>query len=766
MRASNPNRFALAVVAALAGLAGCNDRDSLIVVDVESSSQVGHVASAHARATAGGRTVEFDVGGGKALATPVTFGIDLPHALHGAISVHVELRDVQGGTLGQGDGSGTIVVGGRADVHVTLAGVVTVPSGDDGGLPVAPSARLALDNDRNDFGNVTIHKQSLPVTLTVTNVGDAPSGALTLSTMLQSGAQADELAITSDCADALAPKARCTVTATFAPTTAGAKDATFTVGDGVASVSGEVLGKGLTPGALAITPDKDSCGATPLGTTSTKSAYFMVTNNGQSATAHDLFVQLSDNQFTVSGCSGPLGGGNSCTLTVTFTPKMRGDFVRSLSVGDGLGDQSAATASVEGIGQAPANVGLVTGGPYTFSDTARGATSSDTATFTFVNGGDLPTGVLSATVDDPKSFTVVAASSSCIGKPLAPTVPGTTPTCTVAVQFTPTATGAHTGKLTLSDPSGPRTAALSLSGKATPGWTRECCGTAGTLNSVWATSDGNYVVAVGTGATLLVRNPGDGSWKAGGALGLNTTSDLTLIAGSSQSDLWIVDADQSLWHQDVGWGLVDSKIGGGLSVIGANDVWWTKDSSDDSTTSAYHYTGAATPLSEPSANGCGALLFGTSDANLYCTGTYQACTGGKPPTCRNYRGVWLRGADASWANQWSFSLLIYGSVIKSIWGPASNDIYMSGPDVVRHFDGTGWAQIDDSGQIPINGIWSSGKDVYFVGPKGIAQGNGVVWQPSIAPNGFVGQAVYGSAQTGEVYAVGSDATGMAVYHRY
>ncbi|HZS40559.1 MAG TPA: NHL repeat-containing protein [Polyangia bacterium] len=140
MRAPTRRAAIASALAAFAlALAACSARGSLVIVDVEAAPPLTGVARVHATVTALGATRDYDLPPPAPIATPFTFGIDLPPDARGPIAVHVACLDAAGAPLGAGDGAGTIAPGDASGVTVTLGGAPL-----DGGVDLA-SADAAPD---------------------------------------------------------------------------------------------------------------------------------------------------------------------------------------------------------------------------------------------------------------------------------------------------------------------------------------------------------------------------------------------------------------------------------------------------------------------------------------------------------------------------------------------------------------------------------------------------------------------------------------------
>jgi hypothetical protein len=120
-------------------IAGCTKPaakgDSLVVVTVDAVPPIMNVASLHTTATAGGDTVEHDVGMGSFSlggGTTKDFGVQVPSSITGTFTIHVEARDAAGTPLGAGDGMTELAPGQRKNITVTL-GPIMMDAGTDGG---------------------------------------------------------------------------------------------------------------------------------------------------------------------------------------------------------------------------------------------------------------------------------------------------------------------------------------------------------------------------------------------------------------------------------------------------------------------------------------------------------------------------------------------------------------------------------------------------------------------------------------------------------
>ncbi len=139
------------------------------------------------------------------------------------------------------------------------------------------------------------------------------------------------------------------ITVVFRPTAAGSASSSITVsGDGL-SVTTSLVGVGrplATAGALSINPTAANFGTAGIGAT-LPARNFTVSNPGQTAvtiTAVTLSGVGAD-QFAIATntCTGSLGPGASCTISVSSTVTREGSFSATLTI-SGAGGQSAQAA--------------------------------------------------------------------------------------------------------------------------------------------------------------------------------------------------------------------------------------------------------------------------------------------------------------------------------------------------------------------------------------------------------------------------------------
>jgi hypothetical protein len=235
-----------------------------------------------------------------------------------------------------------------------------------------------------------------------------------------------------NCGTSVAAGASCVVNVFFTPTQAGSRTGSvnFAFAGSVAAQVPTVSlsGTGLAP---QITPSTTSFTFAPqLINTSSQAQVLTLTNTGN--------VSATLTGFTVSGdfaqtntCGTSLAPGNSCTVSITFTPTVRGGALGTLEANFG----SITFVSLTGTGQAI--LAAATPGSLSFAPTPLN-TSSPAQTITFTNTGDLPATVSGVSISGDYAQTNTCGASLAVGA-----------NCSVSVTFTPTARGSRTGTVTV-----------------------------------------------------------------------------------------------------------------------------------------------------------------------------------------------------------------------------------------------------------------------------------------------------------------------------
>jgi 6-phosphogluconolactonase (cycloisomerase 2 family) len=192
-------------------------------------------------------------------------------------------------------------------------------------------------------------------------------------------------------------------------------------------------------GPVTFAPPSLSFPPTPIGTTS--SAKTATLTNLQTGSLTFTSVATSgDYAISNNTCVGSIASKGTCTISVTFTPTVKGAVSGALTVKD------SATDSPEVVNLAGSGTGTVTN-PVSFSPTSLTfsnqlvGTLSGGKTITLTNTGTTNLMVTGVTASGDYGET-----DTCAGQSI-----GHNGTCTITVKFTPSTTGTIKGEVSVAD---------------------------------------------------------------------------------------------------------------------------------------------------------------------------------------------------------------------------------------------------------------------------------------------------------------------------
>jgi hypothetical protein len=347
---------------------------------------------------------------------------------------------------------------------------------------VAPNVTLAPDP--LDFGNVKVGTASGAMPVTVTNSGTAAATLAAANAVTIAGANAADFAIAAGttCANgtvlaaAPGPGNTCVINITFTPGALGARNATISVAsnDADSPDTAALTGTGVLAN-VTVTPNPVTFGSVTLGATSAAMTA-TVTNTGTLAA-----MLAAANPVTITGANPGdfaivagtttcvanfvlAANGGSCVVNITFTPSALGDRAATLNVFDDAPGSPQQTALT---GTGVQSLVILDPSPVDFSNQKVGVTSA-AMTVTVTNTGTQPAALDPADAvtivgADAADFAIVAGTTTCVnGFPLVENGGS----CIVDITFTPSATGARTANLRISnnDPNSPQLATLNGTG--------------------------------------------------------------------------------------------------------------------------------------------------------------------------------------------------------------------------------------------------------------------------------------------------------------
>ncbi len=422
----------------------------------------------------------------------------------------------------------SVSVSSNDPAHPTL----TVSLSGTGAMPVAGVAPAALT-----FGSQMLNTTSAAQTVTLSNAGNT---ALTISSIVITGANAADFAQTNTCGATLAAGASCTIGVTFTPGAAGARSASVSVGSNDPvhpTLTVSLAGTGTVPIA-GVSPATLTFGNQTLNTTSgiqtatlsnTGTAPLTINSIGIIGTNPGDFVQTNT-------CGATLAAGANCLINVTFTPTALGTRTASVTISSNDPVHPALTASLSGTCNMPI-AGVSTATSPSITGVAPAAlsfgsqlinTTSAAQILTLSNTGNVALTInsIGITGTNPGDF---GKTTTCTGSLAAGA------NCAISVTFKPTATGARAASLTISssDPVNP-TLAVSLNGMGTAvklsaaalSFGNQLVNTTSTAQTVTLTNVGGTALAM-AGISITGANAGDFT------NGFSTTCTSSLAAGKS-----------------------------------------------------------------------------------------------------------------------------------------------------------------------------------------------------------------------------------------
>jgi len=311
------------------------------------------------------------------------------------------------------------------------------------------------------FPNQVIATSGPTQNITLVNNGDTP---LTISSVALSGANAGDFGMSNNCPispSTLNPPQSCTAGITFTPTAAGKRTATVTITDDAPGSPRSITltGTGLTSTQTleidrkALIFPTESIGDTvnqPNPQTVT------LTNTGNSPVTVSSVVSSNPTEFAVSnGCTTvpPGPSGNTCQVSVTFTPSAKGARSGTLTVTDSA-PGTAPKVTMSGTGLTDVKTVAVSPVSVQFVPQVVGTSSGFTQNVTVANTGNTTITMTNVTVTTGYSI-----SNGCLNVVLSPAT-----TCSIQVSFTPAQAKVLTGTLTITDSATPATQKVTLTG--------------------------------------------------------------------------------------------------------------------------------------------------------------------------------------------------------------------------------------------------------------------------------------------------------------
>jgi hypothetical protein len=315
------------------------------------------------------------------------------------------------------------------------------------------------------FGSVNVGSTSTAQFLTLQNNG---SSAINFNTTPYaiSGNFAIGNSGTCSFSAPLAVGANCTVAVTFSPLGPGTLTGTITFAYGTSTLVANLTGTGVGVAVPAVTFNPTSVAFGNQAALTTSGATVVMISNTGSATLNISNIGLAgtnptDFGLNTSGCGSTLTAGNSCSVSVTFTPASATTYSATISVTDNASG-SPQTVPLSGTGTAvAAPVAALTPTSVPFANQTVNTTSA-AQNLTLSNTGNATLNITSIALTGANTadFAIAnAAGGTTCGNTLAATA-----TCNITVTFTPASPTSFTAAVTVTDNSATTTQVATLSG--------------------------------------------------------------------------------------------------------------------------------------------------------------------------------------------------------------------------------------------------------------------------------------------------------------
>lgn len=319
----------------------------------------------------------------------------------------------------------------------------------------ATNAGISVTPSSLSFAAQTLLTASNPQTVTYQNNTTVP---VQITNLAITGTNATDFSLASQTCQGsvLAPGVSCTVAVVFNPQAGplGLRQANLVFTDDATGSPRIVpLSGTATPAApeLCLSSGGNSgsnafnFGSQLLTTTSAVQS-ITITNCGSAALniTNVSVTGFGSNDFSVTQtCTGgPIAPGNNCTLNITFNPQVAGSRFATVVIADDAAG-SPTILNLSGIGVALAPSVCFGSSSVNFGSTLQGATSSvQTVIITNCGTASLVISNLSVTGANTGDFIIV--SSTCVAV-------ATGATCSVTLEFAPTAGGLRSANLTFVD---------------------------------------------------------------------------------------------------------------------------------------------------------------------------------------------------------------------------------------------------------------------------------------------------------------------------
>lgn len=343
-------------------------------------------------------------------------------------------------------------------------------------LSNTPTPAVSFNLGKVNFGSPMVGANNVPPSgVAVINTGGAP---LTISAVNITGTNAADFSLigASACSQgAIDPGQKCSFEVGFVASMVGPEQAFVTVTDNTPATSQSlaVVGSGSGPFA-AVSPGSVNFGTQPIGTNTL--ADVTLTNSGNQPLSFTETLSGPDSSQFIPAIAGDtcsvsvLNAGQSCVVPIVFAPTTTGTLTAEVVFVDNSGGVTGSqqTVIITGVGTGAAPVLTIFPTSLNFGSQSVGVTSA-AQIVTFTNNGSADLNVSSFTIAGASStsFRYLAKGANACTLPTAHLLAGAS--CNLSVDFIPTAAGAVSAALTVTDNAqgSPQSVALSGNGGTT-----------------------------------------------------------------------------------------------------------------------------------------------------------------------------------------------------------------------------------------------------------------------------------------------------------
>jgi len=306
----------------------------------------------------------------------------------------------------------------------TLYSVALRGSGNDAVMEMQPTVLT--------FGSAIANYATTTAQATVYNQGNLEMTGLSFDT-----GHADFSVTSKTCGSTLAAGANCSVTVTFAPSSAGARTSTlnaYSVNAGSTQTTLNATGIAQAPAVSADVPSRAFPNTPVDGVSVAQQVTYRNTGNVRVSLGGVSLIAGATHYTSSTTCGAILEVGSTCTASVTFTPRQAGSNPGTLRATFTSGNVDVALSGTGTLGEATVS-------PTSLSfDDQQVATSSAAKVVTVTNTGNRK--LTFSSVGVAQGMAHFAQSNDCAE--VAPAAK-----CTINVTFTPSAVGSQQGTLAL-----------------------------------------------------------------------------------------------------------------------------------------------------------------------------------------------------------------------------------------------------------------------------------------------------------------------------